>query len=112
MPLGKRHCAVEEIFFRVAMEKAVNPVPTSIYSTEHLLVYTLLQLAIIILAVHAAGSLARRVGQTMVVGEIIVGLLLGSSCVGTLAPDVFHAVFSARRLPRPCRWRRNWAFYW
>jgi Kef-type K+ transport system membrane component KefB len=72
---------------------------SSVHQTEALLVSTLLQLVVIILAARLAGAVARRVGQSPAVAEIIAGLLLGPSLFGMLAPDVFHAVFGAAREP-------------
>ncbi len=65
----------------------------SVHDTENLLFFTLLQLVIILLAARLGGSLARRLGQARVVGEIVVGLLLGTSLFGALAPDAFQYVF-------------------
>ena len=52
-----------------------------------------LQLAIIILACHACGYLAERVGQCRVVGEITAGLLLGPSVLGALDPGIHDLIF-------------------
>ncbi|HEU5297719.1 MAG TPA: cation:proton antiporter, partial [Burkholderiaceae bacterium] len=60
---------------------------------EALLFFTLLQLAIIVLAARAGGALALRWGQSAVVGEIAVGVLLGPSLFGALAPQAFATVF-------------------
>ena len=62
-------------------------------ASEALVFFTLLQLAVIVLAARAGGALAARVGQSVVVGEIIVGMLLGPSLFGALAPHTFDAVF-------------------
>lgn len=43
-----------------------------------------LALAIIILAARAAGSLARRLGQSRVLGELIVGVVLGPTLINLL----------------------------
>jgi Kef-type K+ transport system membrane component KefB len=67
---------------------------SSVHQTEALLVATLLQLVVIVLAARLAGIAARRVGQAPVVGEIVAGLLLGPSLFGMLFPDLFHAIFS------------------
>ncbi len=73
---------------------------TGVHATEQLLFYTLLQLCIIVLAARAGGVLAKRLGQAAVVGEIIVGILLGPSLFGALAPETFAAVFrSSSPLP-------------
>jgi Kef-type K+ transport system membrane component KefB len=65
----------------------------NVHATEALLFFTLLQLAIIVLAARAAGALAVRCGQSAVVGEILVGVLLGPSLFGAVAPHAFEVVF-------------------
>jgi Kef-type K+ transport system membrane component KefB len=63
------------------------------HKTELLLFYILLELAVIVLAGRAGGAIARRCGQSSAVGEIIVGILLGPSLFGWVAPRAFDAVF-------------------
>lgn len=63
------------------------------HTTEATLFALLLQLVVIILAARLGGSLAVRVGQTAVVGEIVAGLLLGPSLFGQLAPGLFATAF-------------------
>lgn len=65
----------------------------SVHVTENLLFFTLMQLVVILLAARVAGSVALRLGQARVIGEIVVGLLLGPSLFGALAPDTFQYVF-------------------
>ncbi len=65
----------------------------SVHAAENLLFFTLLQLVLILLVARLGGSVARRLGQARVVGEIVVGLLLGPSLFGILAPDTFQYVF-------------------
>jgi len=65
----------------------------AIHQTEALLFFTLLQLTVIILAARLGGEVAHRIGQSPAVGEIIVGILLGPSLFGILAPGVFEYVF-------------------
>src|SRR5580700_9617886 len=60
---------------------------------ELLLYFTLLELALIVLAGRVGGWAARRVGQTATVGEIIIGIMLGPSLFGWLAPQSFDYVF-------------------
>jgi len=74
---------------------AVNSVQGGVQATEHVLFFTLVQVAIIIIAARAAGYLARRVGQPRAVGEIVAGLLLGPSLFGVLAPETFQVIFRA-----------------
>lgn len=65
----------------------------AVHKAEAVLYFVLLQLAVIVLAGRLGGALARRVGQSSAVGEIIVGILLGPSLFGLLAPEVFGYVF-------------------
>jgi Kef-type K+ transport system membrane component KefB len=60
---------------------------------ELLLFSTLLVLSIIVLAGRFGGSLASRFGQSAAVGEIIIGILLGPSLFGWIAPQAFGFVF-------------------
>jgi Kef-type K+ transport system membrane component KefB len=63
------------------------------HKTELLLFYTLLELVIIVLAARVGGAIARRCGQSAAVGEIIVGILLGPSLFGWIAPRAFDVAF-------------------
>lgn len=65
----------------------------AVHQTEAMLFFTLLQLTVIVLAARLGGVLAQRAGQSPAVGEIIVGILLGPSLFGLLAPDLFQYVF-------------------
>lgn len=65
----------------------------STHKTEALLFFTLMQLTVIVLAARIGGGIALRIGQSMVVGEIVIGILLGPSLFGLLAPGVFQYVF-------------------
>lgn len=65
----------------------------AVHQTELLLFFTLLQLTVIILAARLGGGIAQRLGQSPAVGEIIVGILLGPSLFGLLAPAAFAYVF-------------------
>ncbi|CAN5454440.1 hypothetical protein BH11PSE11_BH11PSE11_02960 [soil metagenome] len=64
-----------------------------VHQTEALLFFILLQLTVIVLVARVGTEIARRVGQSPVVGEIVVGILLGPSLFGLLAPDLFGYVF-------------------
>lgn len=57
-----------------------------------------LQLVIIIGAARVVGQIFARFGQPPVVGEMAMGILLGPSLFGWLAPDVFLFVFPATSL--------------
>ncbi len=63
------------------------------HKTEALLFFTLLQLTVIVLAARIGGGMALRIGQSAVVGEIIIGILLGPSLFGWLAPGSFAYIF-------------------
>ena len=65
----------------------------SVHQTEQTLFFVLQQLVIIIIAARIAANAARSLGQPAVVGEIIVGLLLGPSLFGRLCPQIFSYVF-------------------
>jgi len=65
----------------------------AVHRTEALLFFTLLQLTVIVLAGRVGGALAVRTRQSAAVGEIIVGILLGPSLFGLLAPETFSWVF-------------------
>jgi Kef-type K+ transport system membrane component KefB len=65
----------------------------AVHKTEALLYLTLLQLVIIVLAGRLGGSLALRLGQSAAVGEIVIGILLGPSLFGLVAPELFHYAF-------------------
>jgi Kef-type K+ transport system membrane component KefB len=65
----------------------------SVHTAETVLFFTLLQLTVIVLAGRIGSILARRVGQSSAVGEIIIGILLGPSLFGLLFPDVFDHIF-------------------
>lgn len=60
---------------------------------EQTLLTVLVQLAVIIVAARAVASLAVRLRQPAVVGEIAAGILLGPSCFGHFFPDLSRAVF-------------------
>jgi Kef-type K+ transport system membrane component KefB len=66
---------------------------TSVHATELALFFTLLQLAIIVIAARLAGTIAVRYSQSRAVGEIIAGILLGPSLFGLLFPEAFAYVF-------------------
>ena len=53
----------------------------------------LIQIPVVILVTVACGSVARRLGQSRVVGEIVGGILLGPSVFGRLAPTAAGALF-------------------
>jgi Kef-type K+ transport system membrane component KefB len=73
---------------------------SSVHDTETLLFFTLLQLAVIVVAGRVGGVLANRCGQAAVVGEILIGIALGPSLFGWVAPEAFATVFRSS-MPEP-----------
>jgi Kef-type K+ transport system membrane component KefB len=65
----------------------------STHRNELLLYFTLLELTVIVLAGRIGGAMAGRLGQSPAVGEIVIGILLGPSLFGLLAPHAFDYVF-------------------
>jgi Kef-type K+ transport system membrane component KefB len=59
------------------------------------LLFLLLDLAIIIVAARSFGALARKMGQPAVIGEIVAGILLGPTVLGRLFPGLPGALFPA-----------------
>jgi Kef-type K+ transport system membrane component KefB len=45
----------------------------------------------VIIVTLACGSMARRLGQSQVIDEIVAGILLGSSAFGRFAPEAAEA---------------------
>jgi Kef-type K+ transport system membrane component KefB len=72
---------------------AAGAAQTGAQKTELMLFFTLLELTIIVLAARIGGAIAQRCAQSAAVGEILVGILLGPSLFGWLAPQSFNYVF-------------------
>lgn len=51
--------------------------------------------ALILVAAHTAGWLARMLKQPYIVGQLTAGIALGPSLLGTLAPDAYRTLFPA-----------------
>jgi Kef-type K+ transport system membrane component KefB len=64
-----------------------------------LTVHIFLQLIIILLAVQVFGFLGQRFGQPRVIGEILAGLALGPTLLGSVLPQVEATVFPGSALP-------------
>ena len=58
-----------------------------------------LQLSVILVACRACGFVMRLVGQPVVIGEMVAGVLLGPSLLGTIAPGFAQWVFPADSRP-------------
>ena len=53
----------------------------------------IVQLIVIVAVSRVIGRGARRIGQPMVIAEIIAGIVLGPSLLGWLAPEVMQSLF-------------------
>ena len=76
-------------------QAATGLASSAVHQNEMLLYFVLLQLIVIVIAARLGGTLAKRLGQSPAVGEIVVGILLGPSLFGLLMPEVFHYVFQS-----------------
>ena len=72
---------------------------SSVHAAESVVVATLIQLIVIVLAARAAGNAARALRQPRAVGEIVAGLLRGPSVLGAVVPEVSGAIFSSAAAP-------------
>jgi K+:H+ antiporter len=65
----------------------------------HPLSLLLLQIITIVLSSKLLASLVSKIGQPLVIGEIIAGILLGPSVLGHFLPQVSNFIFQADSLP-------------
>jgi Kef-type K+ transport system membrane component KefB len=65
----------------------------------HPLSLLLIQIVVIVLLSRLLASLVSKIGQPMVIGEIIAGILLGPSLLGHFLPGVSEFIFQAESLP-------------
>jgi Kef-type K+ transport system membrane component KefB len=68
-------------------------------NAQHPLPRLILQLIVILLAARVFGSVARRLGQPPVIGEIAAGVLLGPSLLGWVMPDASAFLFPSASMP-------------
>ena len=68
-------------------------------NTRSPLARLILQLMVIVLAARALGTVASRLGQPAVIGEIAAGVLLGPSLVGWIAPGFSAFLFPESSMP-------------
>jgi Kef-type K+ transport system membrane component KefB len=71
----------------------------ALFGASGLLWRLLLAVAVIIVAGWLAGSAAKRMGQPRVIGEIFVGILLGPTLFGALAPGPQEFIFAPELMP-------------
>ena len=61
--------------------------------TEHNLLVFLVQVLVLLALARGAGELLRRLGQAPIVGEILVGVLLGPTLLGRAFPELHASLF-------------------
>ncbi|MDP2309275.1 MAG: cation:proton antiporter [Pseudomonadota bacterium] len=83
--------------FGAQLYPVVSAAPLAVSDTGALhlsaLALLLVQMAVILAVSRVTGIAFRRIGQPLVVAEIVAGILLGPSGLGAIAPDVLLAVF-------------------
>jgi Kef-type K+ transport system membrane component KefB len=62
------------------------------------LLLLLTQIAVIVAAARAAGTLLRKIGQPQVIGEMAAGIFLGPSLLGAVAPHSWSQLFTPESL--------------
>jgi Kef-type K+ transport system membrane component KefB len=67
------------------------------FPSEHEFALFLFQLFILLAAALTLGALLRRIGQPAVAGEILAGVLLGPSLLGTVAPELYGTIFPSEQ---------------
>ncbi|MDX6283674.1 MAG: hypothetical protein QOH03_4745 [Kribbellaceae bacterium] len=78
---------------------AAGPVAPAAASPAQLMWRLLIAVAVVCALATVFGRLAKMIGQPPVVGEIIAGLVLGPSVIGSLAPGLFNAIVPKEVLP-------------
>ena len=66
---------------------------------KHPLGLLLIQIVVIVSFSQLLASLVRKIGQPMVIGEVIAGILLGPSVLGHFFPEASHFIFQPASLP-------------
>src|SRR5689334_21159110 len=60
----------------------------------------LVELVMLMVAGRLLGEAMQRIGQPAVMGQLLAGLMLGSSVLGVLWPDAQHALFPSSPLQK------------
>jgi len=76
-----------------------NFVDSIVHNLQHPLAILLAQIVTIIFAARLFGWLFRKIGQPTVIGEIIAGIVLGPSLLGTYFPEFSATLFPSQSLP-------------
>lgn len=69
------------------------------FLASHAVVLLSVQAILVIAASRVLALVLRRLGQPMVIAEVLAGIALGPSLLGVLAPDTFQMLFPATSLP-------------
>jgi Kef-type K+ transport system membrane component KefB/nucleotide-binding universal stress UspA family protein len=65
----------------------------------NLIIAVLIEVAIVIVLSRAIGLLFQRIQQPLVIGEIVAGIALGPSLLGSISPGLMNAIFPPETLP-------------
>lgn len=77
-----------------AGREAQQPIGAQQFTVAPVTAWQLLgAIGVIVLLCRVGGLLARLLGQSRVVGEIIIGVLIGPSVLGAIAPEMLHKLF-------------------
>ncbi|WP_174188402.1 cation:proton antiporter domain-containing protein [Nocardia barduliensis] len=68
-------------------------------SESSVLPQVLIAIAVVVGAAAVGGALAERLGQARVFGELVMGLLLGPTALGAIAPEAQRWLFPSNILP-------------
>jgi Kef-type K+ transport system membrane component KefB len=80
-------------------QSAPNAQPAKKRSGEEIFGSLMIAIAIVVLAARLVGALVARAGQPQVMGEVLAGILLGPTLLGTVAPGVSRYLFPADVVP-------------
>ena len=96
---GTARLATRDVPAVAAAAETAGPVARMLDNARLPLPRLVLQLIVVLIAAQALGSLARRLGQPRVIGEIAAGVMLGPSLLGWIAPDAAAFLFPVSSLP-------------
>src|SRR6478609_4595109 len=95
---GATSCAILELWNHAAVDQwrvmllSSSSAPVAAIASHTLLLF-LLQLGLLLLLAMALGRLAVRLGMPALVGELLVGVILGPSLLAWAAPDFQRWLF-------------------
>ena len=90
---------VEAAFVRELPEPGASAEPAPKRSGEETFGRLMLAIAAVILAARLLGSFVARIGQPRVMGEVLAGILLGPTLLGSVWPDATEYLFPADIVP-------------